>query len=564
MAENVERRNVDRRNFLALFGGIGAAVTGSIALGSTSQVFADPTNGPTVDEIASAIDTIARATYIVRKPVFVFIDDDGWQSVYTTLKPIFDARGLKCTLAIPPGQLKDNKDPAAHPADIMTIAQVKQMYGEGYDIQSHTWTHYDFSSDPTGTGMVTLPMQDDETMHFQLSKALEWFAANGIEGVKHLIYPRGELDQRVMDATALYYESGITTKWGVTYPPIPSYQIRRCSISNGTTLDQDYAVVDETFANNGICIFMTHISQLTPASKIIAVLDYITERQGEIITYSQMWNRMKNVLEVGQQLYDTYRIPFAIGYDGSFSGNLTQAINITTGYDSIPFDAPLTDYPAETETVVNYRTDYARNNLSKGMPEPRGGTLRTTRYDTEDVSAGADAFAYQTYRLYDSERMYYRRWTSGNWTTWLPLTTSQPEQGIIGTDTFTLDNSLMDFPINTFTRCFITKDGEICTRPDHANGMLETNRFEDTGAHSYQIYTSTQIANVFYRKWNLLLSGWDEWVQISSTDNCGLLCGTFANRPLSPKTNGLWLATDKPTGDPNRLTAYVGGSWRQI
>ena len=444
LEEHLKRSGVNRRGFLAFLGGLATiSATASTVLGAPSKAFADdPADVPTAREIAGALDTIARATYIVRKPIFVFIDDDGWQAVYTTLKPIFDARGLKCTLAIPPGQLKDNNDPTAHPANIMTIAQVKQLYSEGFDIQSHTWTHYDFTNDPSGANFVTLPMQDDDTMHFQLRKAIEWFTENGIEGVRHLIYPRGELNQRVMDATAQYYESGITTRWGVTYPPIPSYQIRRCSISEGTTLDQDYSIINETFANNGICIFMTHINQLTPAAKLIAVLDYIIERGGEIVTYSQMWERMKNVLEVGQQLYDTYKMPFAIGYDGSFNGNLAQSVNIASGYESIPFDAPLTDYQVETETVVNYRTSYVTAHPNLGIPEGKGGTLRTQRFSDTDNS-----FATQSFKLHDSPRTYIRRWLSGAWTQFSLFT-----QGIIGTNTYSLDTPLTGFPENTFTR----------------------------------------------------------------------------------------------------------------
>lgn len=504
------------------------------------------------DRLTQLYGTVAqRSTYIPRKPVFVFIDDDGWKATFTTLKPIFDTRNLRCTLAIPPGQLKDNTDPAAHPLDIMTIAQVKQMYQEGYDIQSHTWTHYDFTNDPAGTQQITLPMQDDTTMHFQLTKALEWFEENGIDGVKHLIYPKGDRDQRVMDAVAIYYESGITTTWGVTYPPIPSYEVKRIGISTGVSLEQNYAAIDETFANGGICIFMTHITQLTPPENLTAVLDYIIGKGGEIITYAEMWKRMRNPLEAGQQIYDTYSVPFAVGFDGSIA--LTGLNGIKPSYESIPINEPLTTYQTNTETIVNYRSSYIQANPGL-VPVTVGGTLHTLRYGAEDTS-----FSHQEFKPYNSAQIFIRRWVDNAWSTWYLQT-----QGVMGTNAYTLDTPLSGFPPNTLTRTFITGDGASNTRPGNLNGTLETTRYTDDGLNSYQKYISTNGGDIFRRKWNIESNSWNDWTQESSTYNCRITYGTFANRPTTPNMRHLYLATDRPVGDPDRLTINFGTGWLQV
>ena len=92
--------------------------------------------------LASLITVQATVTLAPKIPastekVVVLMFDDGWISQYTNALPILESYGFKASFAIYPKAI-DGKYP-----DYMSWAQIETLSKNGYDIESHTYSHLD-------------------------------------------------------------------------------------------------------------------------------------------------------------------------------------------------------------------------------------------------------------------------------------------------------------------------------------------------------------------------------------------------------------------------------------
>ena len=126
------------------------------------------------------------------KPCLVVTFDDGNVTDYTNLYPIMRDRGVKGTLYITTGFVGSTET-------WMTWAQVKELHDAGWDIQDHSRSHVDFKT-MTDAELVT-QMQDVNNS----------FVANGLPIPKHISYPFGSFDDRVINVIKKYRKTGRTT-----------------------------------------------------------------------------------------------------------------------------------------------------------------------------------------------------------------------------------------------------------------------------------------------------------------------------------------------------------------
>ena len=92
---------------------------------------------------------------------------------------------------------------------------------------------------------------------------------------------------------------------------------------------------------------MTHIGDNTPEQNLLVeqTLDYILGLGYEITTFSEAYEKHKNILEYGDFNEATNMVDFAIGYDGSIGGN--KASVKTAEPNAYLNDTPISDFPIQ-------------------------------------------------------------------------------------------------------------------------------------------------------------------------------------------------------------------------
>jgi peptidoglycan/xylan/chitin deacetylase (PgdA/CDA1 family)/folate-dependent phosphoribosylglycinamide formyltransferase PurN len=92
----------------------------------------------------------------VKRPTLVLTFDDGYRDNFVTLRAIAEHTGVPVTLFISSGQVTQEAEFAHDIANgcrgflPLTWAQLRQMYSSGFEIGSHTRTHFDCGSHDTG------------------------------------------------------------------------------------------------------------------------------------------------------------------------------------------------------------------------------------------------------------------------------------------------------------------------------------------------------------------------------------------------------------------------------
>ncbi|HMC02061.1 MAG TPA: polysaccharide deacetylase family protein, partial [Flavobacteriaceae bacterium] len=116
--------------------------------------------------------------------------DDGYKSQFDLAKPIFDKYGIKVTFFIICGQIDNG-------LDFMTAGNLLTLQSEGYDIQSHTMTHPNFTNSTA------------EERIFELEGAIQCLEDIGIDDVRifALPYDDGWDDPVIVGDLSNYYES---------------------------------------------------------------------------------------------------------------------------------------------------------------------------------------------------------------------------------------------------------------------------------------------------------------------------------------------------------------------
>jgi len=228
---------------------------------------------------AEKMDIQYKDTTIV--PLVTFIFDDGWETDYTVMKPVFDAQGeVACSAIITtkPGT-----------GSYMTWNQIEELQAAGWEILGHTKTHVDLTT------------SSDAELIDELGGAKEDLEARGFI-IKNFVNPYHATNENVRSFIKRYYRGArsrfIADDHGINEPIIHTYKLFTAS---GTTLTEeemkDY--IDEAEAENGWILFMLHQTDATLATKVGNVIDYIQGKGISIVTMDQALDLKENVFEMG-------------------------------------------------------------------------------------------------------------------------------------------------------------------------------------------------------------------------------------------------------------------------
>lgn len=213
-----------------------------------------------------------------------FVDDDCRAESYTLLWPVIQAKKIPYALACPPGHIGESK--------YLTKDQLLTMVNGGCEVLSHHWREYAMTE-----------FQTSKAYEADVQKTLAMLADLGITNVRGVAYPNGYYNDSYMPIVRRYFDMGFTVERGINVPPVESCYMKRCELfpTNGAyTLEDAKQLVDEVAANGGWLIFMTHAWYTTfSADDLAALVDYIAEKDVDIVGMSEGMDTIGNVVDIG-------------------------------------------------------------------------------------------------------------------------------------------------------------------------------------------------------------------------------------------------------------------------
>jgi len=429
------------------------------------------------------LDYVIRGNRKGIKPSFVFVDDDGKKEVATFLKDYLDGFNVPFTSAIITDRVGSDR--------YLTEHDIIQLRNYGVDIVSHTRTHPNLRE-----------LNDDQLIN-ELKGSKEYLESIGIY-TKHLMYPYGNTNDRVIRKVREFYDSACGTAIGINDHPIMSYHLRRIGVGvygpEPFHIETYIPFIDETISKNGLCIFMLHIEE-TPESKIDLIrqiINYVRSKGYDFETYSEAYEKHKNSLEQGLYTTSNQEHYNVVGADGS---RLSSTSSIyTSRFDEFNFESVPSDFRSRTKTIT-----LIRDNNSSGFPLNRGGELVTDRLSTDDT------FTQQFYIPRNSGKEYLRYWNvnTSKWSEFIDMTSYQ----LLPSNTKNFNNKPNDFPDFKISSVYIS-DNNANGFPDNKGGVLTTYKLTSDDSGVYQELKRNNRNSLYIRTWEVNSEKWNEFTLI--------------------------------------------------
>lgn len=151
--------------------------------------------------------------------------DDGWESVFTSAKPVLDVLGVKSTQYIIAESFR------SFFSGYMSLGQVKQLEDEGHEIGSHTLRH---------CNLANLSLQNAAYDLKYSKKALE----TEFKPIAGLAYPYGAYDSSINQLAAQNYSYVRTSDNGYDSLLMDRYRLRAVTVVPEMTMEQFKEIVD--------------------------------------------------------------------------------------------------------------------------------------------------------------------------------------------------------------------------------------------------------------------------------------------------------------------------------
>ena len=218
-------------------------------------------------------DTIdISETYIMQRqplPLITFVFDDGSETDYTVMKPLFDAQGEIAVIA--------PNNNAIGLANRLTWAQILELQTAGWEIASHTYNH------------ANLGAIDADSIAKECTLSINEFAAHGIT-VNNIAYPGGSSNVLARNIVRRYFHSGrAIDAGGYACNPryLQPYQLRACCIDPDEDSLSFKGHVDTAEADSIWLIFYAHETDSNDSLHIARLIDYIQGKGISIVTLDQ-------------------------------------------------------------------------------------------------------------------------------------------------------------------------------------------------------------------------------------------------------------------------------------
>ena len=207
--------------------------------------------------------------------------DDGWTSAYQNAFPLMDAKGIKGTEFIYTDAIGDTAD------GYMTISQILDLQGRGYEIGDHSKTHADLTTvTPT---QLTAEVAGSKT-------ALEGMGVNPISSFD---YPYGAYNSNVVQALKnAGYAGGRTSDAGFVSKADDKFLLKAQTVESTTTVSQIESWISQAVQNKQWLILVIHQVDnsggqysITP-SNFSQLIDYISQNSIKTVKMSEGLSQM--------------------------------------------------------------------------------------------------------------------------------------------------------------------------------------------------------------------------------------------------------------------------------
>ena len=398
----------------------------------------------------------------------VFIDDDGYNQVLSILKPIYDEKGIKCSIAIPSSRVGQS--------GYLTLTQLKELQTQGFEILSHGYTHGD---------LTTLSADSLET-HFK--NFTSYFRGNGLEsGAKYIVYPGNLVNTKVKNVAKKYCKGGFGGSLNINPSTIETFEIKRIDVLQ-KTLDEIKGLIDIAKNEKKLLVLYTHAWLLTTDDKIQLlkdVIDYVKSSGVEILNVEKAIEKHGNIIEAYGD---------GVGYSLGKSGLLNFT---STGEYGVKY-LPTATVNLNSKTPLNYPVDSITiEKVMSGVEDnPYGNKcaciIITFRNPTDPFTCQISV----PLGSYTS----YTRYYNNKWTDWNALTLMSY-----------IDIPIQDFstPLTSYPRGITT---QVCNYNAIGNTLGKTMLVTTHRVHSdlfgYQEMKATDSTIIYRRNWNNSTSTW--------------------------------------------------------
>jgi len=217
-----------------------------------------------------------------------FIDDDTGRYVRDIWDEIISETGIRMGFACVTGYISREVTPTRDQYVPMTISELQELYNNGHEVYSHSYTHPAFYE------------ENLYTIDYQCRLAKMWLDQNGFSRTSDiLVYPGGlgfaynknEAKRYVKH----YYKYGIDASGGacnsINQMKFYPYSISRANADTGTLAELE-AEVDRAYLTKSVLIFMNHAYELNKdrtnqINKMIALINYIKNKGIPIIPFGE-------------------------------------------------------------------------------------------------------------------------------------------------------------------------------------------------------------------------------------------------------------------------------------
>lgn len=286
------------------------------------------------------------------RPLVTFVDDDGWERIAQRLYPIS----------------------AKYNVPMVTAMSIDSTLKDWWVLHLQNELGWEIAAHPSDGNLAA--KETEAEIEQVMTDTNEYLSDRGFKW-ENVVYANGEPDERVRRIAKKYYRCGcVGSNPRINKGVIANFEINRIPIGypyadsdEKNTFAYLKQFIDQAVANNGWCIFMTHVGMTnyhtdTIDSIIDSLIDYAVNTCGiDVVTLNDGFNVFGNAVECGD----------FVGENGYHGDDPTRGIALSqTG---------------ELGNIINLRT---LNNLMTVLNTATGGTFTKTYND----ATGAYEFTY--------------------------------------------------------------------------------------------------------------------------------------------------------------------------
>lgn len=398
-----------------------------------------------------------------QSPLITFISDDGWLGDYTSLKPLFDQKGIVGCLALVSNYIGGSS--------YMSLSQINEFKAVGWEMLSHTVSH------------PHLANLTEAQIEIELKDSRDTLRSLGFD-IESMVIPYSSQNALVRKVSKKYYRATFGRGGYAQTIPLNTHELGRLllgadAMAPNNTLDFYKSKVDEAISKNGWLVFCLHGNQLdaTYLDILSQLVDYIQLKNVPIVTVKEGLDYFENVFESRDE--DTGQFT-AVAKNGSiFSSNITRDQYTIMHPTGIKLDTPISTFERDRMTVTPFNVADAA-----GFPEGAG-----VLYTYRDTSNLGDTMSYQMWIPYNLRTMQFRRPSGSTWSAWTIIGgTANNTTQIEAVNARTANDLISTFPSGKIINTPIGAAGA-STFPEAKAGLLITNRvYSSDNGFQYQEY----------------------------------------------------------------------------